>query len=140
MIAVLDSGAVSALAPVDERARARLRALRSEAEDLVVPAGVLAEGLLTGHPQRDFHVRRLLELTRIADIDAGLGFAAGRLRTAVVAVRPARPPSGVDALVVAAVAVDQASADDVVLVTSDVNDLGRLLSEAEARRVTVQRV
>ncbi len=66
MIAVLDGGAVSALAPVDERARARLRALRSEAEDIVVPAGVLAEGLLTGHPHRDFHVRRLLELTRIA--------------------------------------------------------------------------
>jgi len=139
MIAVLDGGAVSALAPFDERARARLRALRSEAEDLVVPAGVLAEGLLTGHPHSDFHVRRLLELTRIADIDAGLGYAAGRLRTAVVAVSPARPPSGVDALV-AAVAVDQASGDDVVVMTSDVDDLARLLAEAEARRVTIRRV
>ncbi len=139
MIAVLDGGAVSALAPVDERARARLRALRSEAVDLVVPAGVLAEGLLAGRPHRDFHVRRLLEITRIADIDAGLGYAAGRLRTAVVTVTPARPPSGADALV-AAVAVDQASADDVVLVTSDVEDLARLLSGAEAPRVTIQRV
>ena len=130
---------MSALAPVDERARARLRALRTEAEDLVVPAGVLAEGLLAGRPHRDFHVRRLLERTRIADIDARLGYAAGRLRTAVVAVSPARPPSGIDA-VVAAVAVDLAAGDDVVVMTSDVDDLARLLAEAEARRVTIRRV
>ncbi len=68
-----------------------------------------------------------------------MGYAAGRLRTAVVAVRPARPPSGIDAIV-AAVARDRAAGDDVVLVTSDVDDLARLLSVTETQRVTIQRV
>lgn len=126
---VLDTGGVEAVAPIDERRRARLRVLRQQADDISLPAAVLAESVLSGHPGHDFHVRRLLELVDITAIDADAGHAAGALRRAAIAAGRKPPPSGVDALVVAA--ADMAAAhDDVVIVTSDRDDLGVLSSLA----------
>ena len=126
MIAVLDTGGVSALAPSDATSRARLRALRQQVDGLVIPAAVLAEGVLSGHPGRDHHVRRLLQIVTVADLGERLGHAAGALRSAAIADGASPPPSGVDATV-AATAVARAATGQVVVVTSDVGDLHRLL-------------
>ena len=140
MIAVLDTASVSALAPIDQRGRARLRALRARTDDLVLPAAVIAEGLLIGHPGRDYHTRRLLELVAVADVDRNLGLAAGALRSAAIASGPVHIPSGVDAIV-AAVADSLAAGDPVQVITSDEEDLGLLLSFAtHADRVSILRV
>ena len=129
LIAVLDTGGISALTPTSGRGRARLRALRAVVDDLVVPAAVLAEGVVSGHPGRDHHVRRLLGLVAIHPIDADLGLAAGALRVRAQRDVADPPPSGVDALVVA-VADARALTDDVVIITSDVDDLTRLATHA----------
>ena len=128
MIVVLDTGGVEGLAPLDEERRARLRLLRERADDLVVPAAVLAESVLTGRAGHDYHVRRLLDVVDIADVDASTGHAAGALRRAAMAARMKPAPSGVDAVVVAT-ADDRATRDDVV-VTSDGDDFELLASLA----------
>lgn len=125
VIAVLDTASVSALAPDNEKARVRLRALRQRADDLVIPAAVLAEGLLTGHPGRDYHVRRFLDILAVADVDRALGMAAGALRTKAIGYSPDRPPSGVDATV-AALADSCAANEAVEVITSDDHDMARL--------------
>lgn len=119
---------MSALAPVDEKARARLRALRDLVDDIVLPAAVLAEGLLTGHPGRDHHVRRLLNLVKVCDVDELLGLAAGKLRTLAIAGGARPPPSGVDAIVAA---VADAAGVDVQVITSDPKDMAALLAHAD---------
>lgn len=125
------------MAPIDERRRARLRALREQAVDLVVPAAVLAEGVLTGHPGHDHHVRRLLSLCQVADVDERLGYAAGALRQEAMASGMASPPSAVDAIV-AAEAGARAGATDVTVVTSDGGDFEVLASLLpHAARLTV---
>jgi len=87
--------------PLDEQRRARLRVLREHAADLIVPAAVLAEGVLTGNVGHDYHVRRLLELTKVTDVAEELGYAAGALRQEAIRVGFVPPPSGVDAIVAA---------------------------------------
>lgn len=132
MIVVLDTGGVEGLAPIDEERRARLRLLRDRTDDLVLPAAVLAESVLTGHAGHDFHVRRLLEVLNIADVDASTGHAAGALRLTAMGAGMKPPPSGVDT-VVAAAADARAAHDDVVIVTSDDGDfrmLGSLATNA----------
>lgn len=119
---------MSAVAPVDARTRARLRALRQQVDDIVLPAAVLAEGLLTGHAGRDHHVRRLLSLVKVRNVDELLGLAAGKLRTQAIAGRAKRPPSGVDAIVAA---VADAAGGEVRLVTSDPDDIAALLAHAD---------
>jgi predicted nucleic acid-binding protein len=137
LIAVLDTGGVEGLAPIDEERRARLRLLRARADDLVLPAVVLAESVLTGHAGHDFHVRRLLDLVTIADVDAFTGHAAGALRRAAMGAGVKPPPSGVDT-VVAAAADARAAHDDVVIVTSDDGDFQMLGSLAtNAARISV---
>ena len=138
MIAVLDTGAISALSPSTERGRARLRALRERAEDLTMPAAVLAEGVLTGHPGRDYQVRRLLALVDIESVEEDLGHSAGTLR--VLARRGGADPlpSGVDAMVVA-YAEARAVRDDIVIITSDPDDLRALATNTERKhRIQVQ--
>jgi predicted nucleic acid-binding protein len=134
LIAVLDTGGVEGLAPIDEERRARLRLLRDRADDLVLPAAVLAESVLTGHAGHDFHVRRLLDVVNIADVDASTGHAAGALRRAAMGAGMKPPPSGVDT-VVATAADAYAAHDDVVVVTSDDGDFQMLgsLATNEAR-------
>lgn len=127
LIAVLDTGGIGGLAPIDERRRARLRVLRAQATDILVPAAVLAEGVLTGHPGRDFHVRRLLELVGVVSVDEQLGHAAGSLRHHAVSAGTQPPPSGIDAIV-AALADDVGARNDVAIITSDGDDLELLAS------------
>ena len=127
LIVVLDTGGVEGVAPLDERRRARLRVLRAHASDLIVPAAVLAEGVLTGNVGHDFHVRRLLELSDVADVAEELGYAAGALRQEAIRAGLDPPPSGVDAIV-AAEADGRAGADDVQIVTSDGGDFELLAS------------
>jgi predicted nucleic acid-binding protein len=141
LIAVLDTGGVEGLAPIDEERRARLRLLRHRAEDLVLPAAALAESVLTGHTGRDFNVRRLLDVVNIADVDASTGHAAGALRRAAMGAGMNPPPSGVDS-VVAAAADAHSAHDDVVIVTSDYDDadfqmLGSLATNAARLSVLV---
>ncbi len=83
---------------------------------------MLAEGVLTGHPGHDFHVRRLLELVDVVTVDEELGYAAGSLRQGAIAAGAQPPPSGVDAIV-AALADDHGARNAVVVITSDGDDL-----------------
>jgi hypothetical protein len=139
LIIVLDTGGVEGLAPIDEVRRTRLRLLREQADDFVVPAAVLAESVLTGHPGHDFHVQRLLELLNVTNIDAPLGHGAGLLRRAAMIGGQDPPPSGVDALV-AATADDRAASDDVLIVTSDGDDfevMGSLATHADRLSMVV---
>lgn len=98
---------------------------------------MLAEGVLTGHVGHDYHVRRLLDLAYVADVDEELGYSAGALRQAAIRAGFDPPPSGVDA-VVAAEADDLATGDDVQIITSDGDDVELLASLVEhAGRLTV---
>jgi hypothetical protein len=132
LIVILDTAGVDGLAPLDERRRARLRVLRQHAADLVVPAAVLAEGVLTGRVRHDHHVRRLLELATVTSVAEELGHAAGALRQEAIRGGFDAPPSGVDAIV-AAEADARAAGDEVQIVTSDGGDfelLGSLCTNA----------
>ncbi len=102
MIVVLDTGGVEGLAPIDETRLARLRELRERTDDFVLPAAVLAESVVSGHPGHDFHAQRLLGMLNIIAVDAPLGHAAGALRRAAIAGGQDPPPSGVDTIVAAA--------------------------------------
>lgn len=137
LIVVLDTGGVEGLAPIDEERRARLRLLRDRADDLVLAASVLAESVLTGHTGHDYHVRRLLDVVSIADVDASTGHAAGALRHAAMGAGLKPPPSGVDTIV-AAVADERAAQDEVLIVTGDDGDFQMLGSVAtNAARLSI---
>lgn len=137
VIVVLDTGGVDGIAPIDAKRRARLRALREEAEDIVVPAAVLAEGLFTGHVGHDHHVRQLLTIVGIAATIDTAGYSAGVLRQGAISAGLQPPPSGVDAIV-AAEADSRAANDDVQIITSDDDDLEMLASLAtNAARLSV---
>ncbi|MDQ3756941.1 MAG: hypothetical protein M3394_03735 [Actinomycetota bacterium] len=111
--------------------------LREHVADLVVPAAVLAEGVLTGNVGHDYHVRRLLELAHITDVGEELGYAAGALRREAIRAGFDPPPSGVDAIVAAEADV-RAGGDDVRIVTSDGGDFELLASlGANAARLSL---
>lgn len=129
MIVVLDTGGVEGVTPLDEQSRARLRVLREHATDLVVPAAVLAEGILTGHVGHDYHLHRLLEVADITEVGEDLGYAAGALRQEAIRAGVDPPPSGVDAIVVAE-ADSRAGVDDVRIITSDSGDFELLAALA----------
>ena len=137
LIVVLDTGGVDGLAPIDAKRRARLRALREQADDIVVPAAVLAEGVLTGRVGHDHHVRQLLGLVDVAATAEAIGYSAGSLRQGAIAAGLQPAPSGVDA-VVAAEADARAANEDVQIITSDDDDLELLASlAANAERLSV---
>jgi predicted nucleic acid-binding protein len=138
MITVLDTGGVEGLAPIDERRRARLRVLMRRGDDLVLPAAVLAESVLTGHRGHDYHVQRLLDLVEIVQVDAAVGYAAGLLRRQVIDGGGKRAPSGVDAIV-AASADARAGDQEVLIITSDRGDFERLATVADnGSRISLQ--
>jgi predicted nucleic acid-binding protein len=140
LIVLLDTGGVEALAPMDERRRARLRLLRDEAREIVVPAGVLAEGVLTGQIGHDYHVQRLMSYVDISAVDDRIGYAAGALRQAAIRGGFDPPPSGVDAIV-AAEADARAAAENVLIITSDIEDFVLLASLAtNASRLSLSSV
>ena len=139
MIVVLDTGGVEGLAPIDEVRRARLRLLRDRTDDIVLPAVVLAESVLSGHVGHDYHVQRLLDVVNIAAVDEATGHSAGALRRVAMATGMKPPPSGVDC-VVAAAADARAAHDHVVIVTSDEGDfqmLGSLATNAAQLSILV---
>jgi hypothetical protein len=137
LIIVLDTGGVDGVAPIDAKRRARLRALQEQADDIVVPAAVLAEGLFTGHVGHDHQIRQLLAVVDIAATIETTAYSAGTLRQAAISAGMNPPPSGVDAIV-AAEADARAANDDVQIITSDADDLELLASlAANAARLSV---
>ncbi len=103
-----------------------------------MPAAVLAEGLLTGHPGRDYHVQHLLSLVDIEPVDEVLGRSAGRLRVTTRRSGADPLPSGIDAVVVAC-ADSRAARDDVVIITSDPDDVQALATHTDHKhRIHVQ--
>ncbi len=116
-----------------------MRLVRDRADDLIAPAALLAESVLTGHAGHDYHVRRLLDVIDIANVDASAGHAAGALRRAAMNAGMKPTPSGVDT-VVAAAADARAAHDHVVIVTSDDGDfqmLGSLATNAAQLSVLI---
>jgi predicted nucleic acid-binding protein len=127
---VLDSGGLTALVGGSHRAREWLRWVMEHDGDICVPTPVLVEGT-TGDGGRDAEVNRILGvLERAARVleapDETTARRAGRLRYV------ARSDDGIDALVAAAAIGDGSPA---VLLTSDPDDLERLLQHAPRVRV-----
>jgi hypothetical protein len=140
MIAVLDTQGVEVFADRSGRGRARLRLLWRQVEDIVVPAAVLAEGVLTGRAGHDVGVHRLLRCVAIDDVTEAIGLSAGALRQQALRADGGHRPSGIDAIV-AAVADRWAGGGDVVIVTSDEEDLVALSQFADnAERLSIERV
>jgi hypothetical protein len=115
------------LSGAPQRARAWLRWIVENAGVIRVPTPVLVEST-TGTPRHDAEVNRILGvLERTAGVleapDEATARRAGRLRYA------AKSDDGIDALVAAAAVGDGSPA---VLLTSDPDDLARLLIAARA--------
>jgi hypothetical protein len=130
---VLDSGGLTSLVGGSQRARAWLRWVTEHDGTICVPTPVLVE-CTTGDGARDAEVNRILGiLERAAGVtrapDATTARRAGRLHYL------ARCDDGIDALVAAEAVGDGSPA---VLLTSDPDDLGRLLQREP--QVLVQRV
>jgi len=129
---VLDSEGLSKLATGDPRARANLDVARSRRARLAVSAITLTE-VLRGGP-RDAAVHRVLSRITIVPVSAEIARRAGELlgSTGLSGHRCA-----IDAVVAAtALGLER----PVVLLTSDLGDLSRLVEEPEgpkAQRITV---
>jgi predicted nucleic acid-binding protein len=120
---VLDSGGLTALVGGSQRARVWLRWVVEHDGQICVPTPVLVE-CTTGDGGRDAEVNRVLNILdrAAAALDPPseqVARRAGRLRFA------ARSDDGIDALIAAAAVGDGSPA---VLLTSDPDDLGRLLT------------
>jgi predicted nucleic acid-binding protein len=127
---VLDSGGLTALVGGSQRAREWLRWVIEHDGSICVPTPVLVEST-TGDGGRDAEVNRILGvLERAGQVlqapDESTARRAGRLRYM------AKSDDGIDALVAAAAIGDGSSA---VLLTSDPDDLKRLLQHAPRVRV-----
>ncbi|WP_253776219.1 type II toxin-antitoxin system VapC family toxin [Goodfellowiella coeruleoviolacea] len=132
---VLDSEGLAKLADGDQRARAYLEVARARRARVVVSAVTLAE-VLRGNA-RDVLVHRVLSRVVITPVTPELGRAAGEL---LGATGLSGHRCAIDA-VVAATALGLPR--PVVLLTSDVNDLTRLVEEpgvAKDQRVAVVHV
>ncbi|HTW99071.1 MAG TPA: type II toxin-antitoxin system VapC family toxin [Acidimicrobiales bacterium] len=128
MTVVLDAHGLTVLAA----RRAYLEELRRRGEwPAIVPSVVLTEAL-TGDQRRDYHENRLLRTCEVRPVDELVARAAAALRTQVSG---RRPPSAVDAIVVA-------TADDAggaIVLSSDPGDL-RALADHTTNQVTVSRL
>ncbi len=130
---MLDSGGLTGLLGRSARAREWLRWIVTHGGEIVVPTPILVE-CTTGHGERDAEVNRVLGVLQrfgsaLRAPDEATARRAGALRFAT------RARDAVDALVAAEAAGDTRST---VVLTSDVEDLTRLL--ASAPQVTVERV
>ena len=128
MTVVLDSYGLTTLAAK----RAHLEELRRRGEwPAIVPCVVLAEAL-TGDHRRDYHENRLLRACDVRPVDELLARAAAALRSQLSA---RRPPSAVDAIVVA-MADDAGGA---TILSSDPGEL-RVLARHAVHEVTISPV
>jgi predicted nucleic acid-binding protein len=132
---VLDAEGIVKFATGDARTLQRLEAARQRRSQVVTAASTLAE-VLRGGP-RDARLHKVLSRITVVPIDRSLGRSAGELlgRTGLSGHKCA-----LDALV-AAVALSQPR--PVVLLTSDPDDMARLIEEPDrprAERVAVVRV
>lgn len=107
----------------------RLTAGRQRRADIVVSAAVLAE-VLSGHP-RDATVHRVLSRFAVVPVSERLGAEAGRLRGAAGFAGGAQ---AIDAIV-AATASDLEP--PVMVMTSDVGDLSKLLADHPTVKVVL---
>lgn len=123
---------LTALVGRSQRARAWFRWIIEHGGVVLVPTPILTE-TTTGDGARDAEVNRVLSilssLGRLVLPDEAIARTAGRLR------HRARSKDGIDALVAATAAHGGAPC---VLLTSDADDLGRLLGEE--KHVVVSRV
>lgn len=128
MTIVVDSHGLTALAGK----RAYLEELRRRGEwPPIVPSVVLTEAL-TGDHRRDYHQNRLLRTCDIRSVDEVVARTASALRTRVSG---RRPPSAVDAIVVAMAD----AAGGAIVLSSDPGDLRALAGHA-ANHVAVSRL
>ena len=128
MSVVLDAHGLTVLAA----RRAYLEELRRRGEwPAIVPSVVLTEAL-TGDHRRDYHENRLLRTCDVRPVDEVVARVAATLRTRAGG---RRPPSAVDAIVVA-VADDAGGA---TVLSSDPGDL-RALADHTTNEVTVSRM
>lgn len=119
MTIVLDAHGLTALAAQ----RAYLEELRRRGEwPAIIPSVVLTEAL-TGDHRRDYHENRLLRTCDVRSVDEVTARAASALRTRLSG---RRPPSAVDAIVVAMAD----AAGDATVLSSDPGDLRALASHA----------
>ena len=130
---VLDSGGLTALCGASQRARTWLRWIVENGGTVVVPTPVLVESV-TGDGGRDAEVNRILKLLQqaapvLVPPDEETARCGGRLRF------QARSDDGIDALVAATAVADGSPC---VLLTSDPQDLARLL--VNQRNVAVRSV
>jgi len=126
---VLDSGAISALAAGDVRARAIVSERRRRGAAVLAPAVVVAE--TTGQGQRDATTNRVLAGVELVEVGEPLARVAGvlRYRSGVSGT--------VDALVVATAAAQAAAEGGAVVLSADIDDMSRLAEAAVG--VEVQR-
>ena len=128
MTIVLDAHALTALAAK----RAHLEELRRRGEwPAIIPSVVLTEAL-TGDHRRDYQENRLLRTCDVRSVDEVMARTASALRTRVGG---RRPPSAVDAIVVA-MADDAGGA---TVLSSDPGDL-RALASHTTNQVPVSRL
>lgn len=119
MSLVLDSGAITALGRRDRQTAARIAALhRRGLWPPIVPTAVLVESL-TGNGVRDALANRMVGLSSVHPLDEPLARRAAQLRS------KARAGSAVDAVVVATAELLEA-----LVITGDLDDLGRLAEHA----------
>ena len=132
---VLDAEGLSKLAAGDARARAYLKTALARRARVVVSAITLTE-LLRGGP-RDAPVHRVLSRLTVVPVSPEIGRHAGEL-LGIAGLSGQR--CAIDA-VVAAIALE--GERPVVLLTSDPDDLGRLVEEPgrpKAQRISVMHV
>ena len=119
MSLVLDSGALTALARRDRQTAARIAALRRRGLwPPIVPTAVLVESL-TGNGVRDALANRMVGMSLVYPLDEPLARRATLLRSR------AQAGSAIDAVVVATAELHEA-----LVITGDLDDLGRLADHA----------
>jgi predicted nucleic acid-binding protein len=132
---ILDTEGLSKLAAGDERTRAYLDSARKRGARVAVSAITLTEALRGG--ARDAAVHRVLARITVVSVTEGIARRAGEL---LGATGLSGHRCAIDAVVAAtALAMDR----PVVLLTSDPDDLNKLVEEPErpkAQRIVVVRV
>ena len=129
-VLVLDSGAITKVAFADRLACAIVDDLSRRGWTVCIPAVTLAE-VISGRPKTDAAIERLVKgVANTVDCGEALAKAAGALRT--MSRRPsAALPSGIDAIVAAVAVANQPA----IVLTTDVDDMIKLLASAPTATV-----